>query len=667
MCGIAGFWQTKRGTEDPVETLDRMGTALAHRGPDDSGTFHDSATGMGLAFRRLSILDLSPEGHQPMFSASGRYVIVFNGEVYNFEEIRAELGVRQWRGHSDTEVMLAAVEQWGVESAVRRFVGMFALALWDRQERKLYLVRDRLGIKPLYYGRVGGNFVFGSELKAIRQYPDFQPDIDRDVLTLYLRHNYVPSPHCIYKGLYKLPPAHFLMLDSAMGALMPQPFWSAGEVAREGLRSPFSGSEEEAIDQLHQQLLSAVRLRMIADVPLGAFLSGGIDSSTVVALMQAQSSRPVKTFTIGFHEDTYNEATHAKAVARHLGTDHTELYLRSQDALNVVPLLPSMYDEPFSDSSQIPTYLVSKLARESVTVSLSGDGGDELFAGYNRYLFTRRIWTLLKALPKSARKAATQLLRAAPPSSIDRCFQLLRPILPGKLRPATPGDKVHKLAALLSAESPEALYYRTLSHWERPTEIALNSHEPGTVLASIAGSSWPSNVEEMMMLTDQLNYLPDDILTKVDRASMAVSLEARVPMLDHRVVEFAWKLPLHFKIRNGTSKWILRQILYNYVPRELVERPKMGFGLPIDRWLRGPLREWAEDLLSVKSLEQHGLLDAGPIRLKWREHLSGDRNWQYLLWDILAFQDWFRHNSPAWQAPSPYCPNDAGMMRAGLR
>src|ERR1700674_3347432 len=397
MCGIAGFWQTKRGTEDPVETLDRMGAALAHRGPDDSGTFHDSATGMGLAFRRLSILDLSPEGHQPMFSASGRYVIVFNGEVYNFEEIRAELGVRQWRGHSDTEVMLAAVEQWGVESAVRRFVGMFALALWDRQERKLYLVRDRLGIKPLYYGRVGGNFVFGSELKAIRQYPDFESDIDRGDLTLYRGNNYVPSPHCIYKGLYKLPPAHFLMLGSAMGALTPQPFWSAGEVARYGLRSPFSGSEEEAIGQLHQQLLSAVRLRMIADVPLGAFLSGGIDSSTVVALMQAQSSRPVKTFTIGFHEDAYNEAQHAKSVARHLGTDHTELYVTPEEARAVIPRLPTLYDEPFSDSSQIPVFLVSQMARRHVTVSLSGDAGDELFCGYNRYQMTANLWRKLSA------------------------------------------------------------------------------------------------------------------------------------------------------------------------------------------------------------------------------------------------------------------------------
>ena len=667
MCGIAGFWRTKRGAEEPLEILDRMGAALAHRGPDDSGTFHDGVTGIGLAFRRLSILDLSPEGHQPMYSTSGRYVIIFNGEVYNFQEIRSELASRAWRGHSDTEVMLAAIEQWGVERAIRRFVGMFAVALWDREQRKLYLVRDRLGIKPLYYGYVEGDLVFGSELKAIRQYPDFQPHIDRDVLSLYLRHNYVPSPHCIYKGLYKLQPGHVLTLSSGQTAPESHPFWSVEDVTKEGLRSPFAGSEAEAIEQLRHELLAAVRLRMIADVPLGAFLSGGIDSSTVVALMQAQSSRPVKTFTIGFHEDRYNEATYARRVAAHLGTDHTELYLTPQDALNVVPLLPSMFDEPFSDSSQIPTFLVSKLARESVTVSLSGDGGDELFGGYDRYLLTKRRWNLVRQIPAPARRVAAAVLRTVPAAGIDRSFHFLRWAVPNKLRLLSPGSKAHKLAAILSVGSPEALYYQALSHWESPTEVVRNSREPRTVLESISESSWPANIEEVMMLIDQVNYLPDDILTKVDRASMAVSLEARVPLLDHRVVEFAWKLPLHFKIRKGCSKWILRQILYKYVPPELVERPKMGFGVPIDSWLRGPLREWAEDLLSVRSLEQHGLLNAHPIRLKWQEHLSGVRNWQYLLWDILAFQDWFRHNTTVWQEPAPYCSGVTRPMRAGLR
>jgi len=657
MCGIAGFWQTKRGSEHPLETLGRMGAALAHRGPDDSGTFHDGATGVGLAFRRLSILDLSPEGHQPMFSASGRYVIVFNGEVYNYEEIRTELGPQRWRGHSDTEVMLEAFERWGVESTARRFVGMFAIALWDRTESKLHLIRDRLGIKPLYYGHVGGDFVFASELKAIWQYPDFGSEIDRDVLALYLRHNYVPSPHCIYKGLCKLRPGHILMLSSAGAQPALHPFWSAKDVAREGLQSPFGGSDLEAIDQLHKKLLEAVRLRMIADVPLGAFLSGGIDSSTVVALMQAQSSRPVKTFTIGFHEDGYNEATHAKSVAAHLGTDHTELYLTARDALDVVPLLPLMYDEPFSDSSQIPTYLVSKLARSEVTVSLSGDGGDELFGGYNRYLRTRSIWNLLKRFPRPVRKASAALLQAVPPAGIDRVFGLLRPLVPQEMRLPATGDKIRKLANYLSMENLDAIYLHALTDWDDPSQIALNSHEPATVLDSIAQTAWLPNIEEIMMLTDLLNYLPDDILTKVDRASMAVSLEARVPLLDHRVVEFAWKLPLHFKIRNGTSKWIFRQILYKYVPREIIERPKMGFDVPIDNWLRGPLRQWAEDLLSESSLGRHGLFDTRPIRTKWAEHLSGTRNWQYLLWDVLVFQDWFRNAShvevPERSAPDP--------------
>lgn len=668
MCGITGFWQNKPGTEGPREILNEMGSVLAHRGPDDSGIFHDAAAGIGLAFRRLSIIDLSPEGHQPMLSASGRYVIIFNGEVYNFEEIRAELGVRQWKGHSDTEVILAAVEQWGVESAVKRFVGMFAIALWDRQEQKLHLVRDRLGIKPLYYGHVAGDFVFASELKAVRRYPGFAAHIDRDSLALYLRYNYVPSPHCIFSGLSKLPPGSILTLSAADAIPPINRYWSGREVARAGMASPLLLDDTDAVGHLHGLLLKAVGLRMISDVPLGAFLSGGIDSSTVVALMQAQSSRPVKTFTIGFHEDGYNEATHAKRVAAHLGTEHTELYLTSKDALDVVPLLPRIYDEPFSDSSQIPTYLVSKLARSKVTVSLSGDGGDELFGGYNRYLLIKRIWNTVGRFPKFSRRTLSKSLHAVSPARIDRGYKLFQALLPPRLRQATPGDKVHKLADLiLSSESPEALYFRALSHWESPTEIVSHSNEPNTVLNAIAECSKASGIEELMMLTDLLNYLPDDILTKVDRASMAVSLEARVPMLDHRVVEFAWKLPLHFKIRKGCSKWILRQVLYKYVPVELVERSKMGFGVPIDGWLRGPLREWAEDLLSVKSLAQHGLLSPEPIRLKWQEHLSGVRNWQYLLWDILAFQDWFRHNTTVWQHPPPHCSGAVKPMRAGFR
>lgn len=650
MCGIAGFWQTKRQAEIPAEVLIRMGTALKHRGPDDSGVFYDDSTGLGLVHRRLSILDLSPAGHQPMTSHSGRYLIVFNGEVYNFEEIRSELGPgHAWRGHSDTEVMLEAVERWGVEGAVQRFVGMFAFALWDRNERKLYLVRDRLGIKPLYYGWVEGQFVFASELKAIRQYPGFQAQIDRDVLALYMRHNYVPAPHCIYQGISKLNAGCILVLGSPQEQPVVSQYWSATEVAREGLRSSVEGTETELIEQLERKLAEAVKLRMIADVPLGAFLSGGIDSSTVVALMQAQSARPVKTFTIGFHEDAYNEANHAKRIAAHLGTDHTELYVTPQQALNVVPMLPAMYDEPFADVSQIPTYLVSRLARQSVTVSLSGDGGDELFGGYGRYFLMKRVWNSMSPFPKPVRKSVSKMISAVSPATIDKFYRLASPLVPRNKRSLPMGDKAHKLASLLGAESQERIYIHALSHWNDPTTVVNGSVEPETVRQFVHEAQWLPSMEEVMMLTDTVHYLPDDILTKVDRASMAVSLEARVPILDHRVVEFAWKLPMNLKIRNGKGKWALRQVLYKYVPAELIERPKMGFGVPIDSWLRGELREWAEDLLSVESLERHGLFNIDAIRIKWREHMSGSRNWQYLLWDVLVFQDWMAHNVGALQ------------------
>jgi asparagine synthase (glutamine-hydrolysing) len=667
MCGITGFWEGGRRQEEPVEVLRRMAGMLVHRGPDDAGEWWDAGAELGLAFRRLAILDLSTEGHQPMESASGRLVMVFNGEVYNYEEVRAELGERKWRGHSDTEVMLEAFERWGVEGALRRFVGMFALALWDREERKLYLVRDRLGIKPLYYGTAGSAFVFGSELKAIAQHPDFAGEIDRDAVALYMRHGYVPSPHCIYKGLQKLPAGSMLTLNSVEGAPEIRRYWSAEALALEGRKSPVQGSEAEGIEELHQLLLRAVRLRMIADVPLGAFLSGGVDSSTVVALMQAQSERPVKTFTIGFHEDGYNEAVDARKVAEHLGTEHTELYLTPKDAQDVVPLLPEMYDEPFADASQIPTFLVSRLARRSVTVSLSGDGGDELFGGYNRYPLTRRIWSYVGVWPAPARKAVAGALSAISPQRIDAGFRLVRPLLPKHLQYRAAGDKAHKLASLLSLDGPQALYYRALSLWDNPTEVVRASHEPATVRESITRISKGMCIEDTMMLVDLLNYLPDDILTKVDRASMAVSLEARVPLLDHRVVEFAWKLPLQMKLRGRTTKWILRQILYKYVPRELIERPKMGFGVPIDRWLRGPLRDWAESLLSDRRISEDGLLDSGRIQKKWKEHLTGDHNWQYLLWSVLVLQDWLGQHQATKNLRHGSCTKETGLVKSAVQ
>jgi asparagine synthase (glutamine-hydrolysing) len=650
MCGIAGFWQTKRQAEIPAEILLRMGNALKHRGPDDSGVFYDDSTGVGLVHRRLSILDLSPAGHQPMASHSERYLIIFNGEVYNFDEIRKELGTgHAWRGHSDTEVILEAFERWGVEASVQRFVGMFAFALWDHRERKLFLVRDRLGIKPLYYGWVEGQFVFASELKAIRQYPGFQAQIDRNVLALYMRHNYVPAPHCIYQGISKLNAGCILALSGPQEQPVVKQYWSATEVAKEGLRSPADGPEKEIIGQLERKLAEAVKLRMISDVPLGAFLSGGIDSSTVVALMQSQSARPVKTFTIGFHEDAYNEANHAKAIAAHLGTDHTELYVTPQEALNVVPLLPAMYDEPFADVSQVPTYLVSKLARQSVTVSLSGDGGDELFGGYGRYFLMKRVWNSMRPFPKPLRQAVARMIASVPPETIDKMYKVASPLVPRNKRAFPMGDKAHKLAGVLGAESQERIYMHALTHWENPAAVVNGAHEPETVRRFVQEAQWLPSMEEAMMLTDTVHYLPDDILTKVDRASMAVSLEARVPILDHRVVEFAWRLPMRFKIRDGKGKWALRQVLYKYVPAAMIERPKMGFGVPIDSWLRRELRDWAEDLLSVESLERHGLFNIEAIRTKWQEHTSGSRNWQYLLWDVLVFQDWMAHNVGALQ------------------
>lgn len=646
MCGLTGFFDASRQSsrEELLATVTRMADTLRHRGPDDGGSWVDEGAGIAMGHRRLSIIDLSPEGHQPMHSECGRYVVVFNGEIYNFLELRRELETLgyHFRGHSDTEVLLASVRQWGLRQAVDRFVGMFAFALWDRQEHVLHFVRDRLGIKPLYYGWMGKTFLFGSELKALRAHHDFKGIISRNALALYLRHCYIPTPYSIYEEIYKLPPGTILTLPctGTESDPTPIPYWSGREVAEHGRTDPFTGSVDEAIAYLDALLRKAIKLRMIADVPLGAFLSGGVDSSTVVALMQAQSEQPVKTFSIGFYEQGYNEANHAKAVAAHLSTDHTELYVTPEQAIAVIPKLPTLYDEPFSDSSQIPTFLVSELARQKVTVSLSGDGGDELFAGYNRYFWGRSIWRKIGWMPQGLRDTAARALTMLSPQAWEVVFNKLEPILPEKIKQRTPGDKLHKLAEILAVESPEDMYRGLVSTWKNPTEVVIDASEPPTILTDRDCWTVLPDYTQRMMYLDTVTYLPDDILTKVDRASMGVNLEARVPLLDHRVVEFAWRVPLSMKIREGQGKWLLRQLLYKYVPRKLIERPKAGFGVPIDRWLREPLREWADDLLDRESLIREGYLRPEPIWKMWCEHLNGKRNWQYYLWGVLMFQAW---------------------------
>src|SRR5687767_7459486 len=639
MCGITGFWNTEKSqTNDELTSIvTRMRDIMRHRGPDDSGEWVDEGSGIALGFRRLAILDLSPTGHQPMLSADERYVMIFNGEIYNYAELRSVLDSAgyEFRGTSDTEVMLAGILHWGLEKAVSLFNGMFAIALWDRNERNLHLIRDRIGVKPLYYGWCGRTLVFGSELKSLLAHPDFRPEIDRQSLTLYLRYGYVPAPHSIYQAVKKLEPG--MILTFGGGASQAEgrriKYWSARETVERGLQNPFLGDDQEAVSELDQLLRASVRDRMIADVPLGAFLSGGIDSSTIVAMMQVQSTRPVKTFTIGFQETGYNEAEYAKGVASHLKTDHTELYVSSRDALDVIPQLPSMFDEPLGDSSQIPTYLVSKLARQSVTVSLSGDGGDELFGGYSRYLRSLKVWDLVGPVPKFARSIAGNIFEVA--SKLD--WQ--RITSNGHL-----ATRFYYLSEITKAKSANELYWRFSSHWHQPEQVVINGYEPAAFHMASGNSQLLPDFAQRMMYLDLMTYLPDDILVKLDRASMAASLEGRVPFLDdHRVVEFAWRLPLHMKIRSGKGKWILRQVLQQYVPQKMIERPKMGFGVPIDSWLRGPLRAWAEDLLDEKRLRREGYLDPAPIRKKWSEHLQNQKDWQYSLWYVLMFQDWLTH------------------------
>ena len=644
MCGIVGFVQQDLHAELWQQRLTAMSDRLAHRGPDDSGQWFDAAAGIGFGHRRLAIVDLSPRGHQPMWCAQGRFCLSFNGEIYNYRALMAELAElgHTFRGHSDTEVLLAACQQWGVEGALERANGMFAISLWDARRRRLYLVCDRLGEKPLYYGWQGGAFLFGSELKALRAHPEFAAEVDRGALALLLRHNYIPAPHSIYQGLFKLPPAHLLVLEVDQAGARPEPraYWSARAAAERGLADPLDLPPQAAVDLLERELTRAVGLRMEADVPLGAFLSGGIDSSLVVALMQAQSPRPVRTFSIGFHVQGFDEAPFARAVAEHLGTDHTELYVTAQEAQEVIPRLPQMYCEPFSDVSQIPTFLVSRLAAQHVKVSLSGDGGDELFGGYRRYLQLQQLWRSMAWLPRPLRKALAGSLSRVPVTTLDRLLGWLGPRLVHYGPTFSVGDKLHKLTDVLGVGGPEDLYLRLVSHWPSPEALVLGAREPLTVVSDRGRWAQLPHLLDHMMYLDLVSYLPGDILVKVDRASMAVGLEGRVPLLDHPLVELAWRLPRDLKVRAGKGKWLLRQVLKRHLPEALVERPKMGFGVPMGDWLRGPLREWAEALLEEGRLRQEGWFDPAPIRERWQEHLSERRNWQYLLWDVLVFQQW---------------------------
>lgn len=660
MCGITGFWlpNADLSAESMSQNASLMANALIHRGPNDAGTWVDENTGLAFGHRRLSILDLSPAGHQPMLSAGGRYVIVFNGEIYNHLDIRADLlktgsspsTIGSWRGHSDTETLLAGFDEWGIKATVERCIGMFAFAVWDKKHRTLTLGRDRLGEKPLYFGWQGQGdkacFLFASELKALKAHSAFVGNINRDALALLMRHNYIPAPHSIYQGIQKLQPGNLLTVSLEQREPKIEAFWSLAKVAHDGIRAPIQVSPQEMTDQLEDLLKSAVLNQMISDVPLGAFLSGGIDSSTIVALMQVQSSRPVKTFTIGFNEDDYNEAVHAKAVARHLGTDHTEMYVTPHQAMEVIPKLPSLYCEPFADSSQIPTFLVSQLARQKVTVALSGDAGDELFAGYNRYVLANKLWEKVSKFPHGLRALGSSAISSLSPTVWNSLLKPVQTLLPSSLRQANIGDKLHKGAGVLGVRTIDELYLGLVTLWE-PQDLVIGANEPNTCLRGEPLSLHGLDAVQRMMLLDAITYLPDDILVKVDRAAMGVSLEGRVPFLDHRVVEFAWKIPQSMKLRDGVGKWILRQVLYRHVPKELIERPKMGFGVPIDKWLRGPLKDWAEDLLDESRLRQEGYFNPVPIRTKWLEHLSGKRNWQYHLWTVLMFQAWLEKEKSA--------------------
>lgn len=642
MCGIAGILDNNFSETELRNLAQLMADRIAHRGPDSHGEW--ASDGVAFAHRRLSILDLSSAGHQPMESASRRYVIIFNGEIYNHLFLRQELEQYSinWRGTSDTETLLHAIDCWGFEETLKKSKGMFALALWDKKMQELLLARDRMGEKPLYYGWVGKTFLFASELKALRAFPGFEGTIDREALSLYMQYRCVPTPKSIYKNISKLEQGCFLRVQYPKGDMVSKPYWSCHAIAEAGLRDPFEGDEEEMRDQLSQRLRQSVALQMVADVPVGAFLSGGIDSTTIVALMQAQSTKPVHTFTIGFHEKEYNEANHARRIADYLGTEHKELYITPKDAMEVIPYLPEMYDEPFAGSSNIPTFLLSKLARQDVTVSLSGDGGDELFCGYSRYLYTRKIHNLAQRLPFFLRHFFARLLSIIPISYWNHVFLLLKPFMAQEYHQA--GPRMHALAQLLTKKNPKSIYSHILSSYYDTQDLVIGA--PSHLIENLPLWRELGQFEENMMYHDSQTYFPDDVLTKIDRASMAVSLECRVPFLDPDIIAFSWRLPLSVKLRDGQGKWLLRQLLYQYVPEKIVTaRPKQGFSVPIEHWLRGSLRDWAEALLDKQRLKREGYFDPMLVRHKWQQHLSGVTNHQSWLWNILMFQAWMEHTN----------------------
>jgi len=654
MCGIAGFFGGEAFDEQEScrVYLKDMNEALTHRGPDSDGYWLDLSRKVALGHRRLAIVDLSSAGHQPMASGSDRYVITYNGEIYNSDKIREELTksqlVENWRGHSDTEVLLAGFDAWGIRDTISRVTGMFALAVWDKELEQLTLVRDRIGEKPLYYGWQGSGsnrvFLFGSELKALKQHPQFTNEVDRNSLSLYMRYSYVPAPHSIYKGISKVEPGTLITVSLIQGDIILEKYWNSLDVVRKGAESPFEGGAAEIADGLEEALKKTISQQMMADVPLGAFLSGGVDSSTVVALMQSQSSRPINTFTIGFNEAGFNEAEFAKSVAGHLGTDHTELYVSSQDALDVIPKLRNLYCEPFADSSQIPTFLVSALARQHVTVSLSGDGGDELFCGYNRYLFAKKLWKGLKITPPAVRGLVGKTIKSIPAAGWNKAFKSLDGITADKFNGISWGDKLQKGAGVIDSSDLPDLYQRLVSNWQDPSSVVIGENQSERLLSThILSLTGVDDIRKMMAI-DSVSYLPDDILVKVDRAAMGVSLETRVPFLDHHIFEFASRIPLSKNLRNGIGKAVLRDVLYRHVPKELIERPKMGFGVPIGDWLRGPLRDWAEELLSESRLSSQGFFYPNVVRKMWLEHLKGMRNWQSQLWAVLMFQVWLEDN-----------------------